>query len=293
MKNKKKRRKRSLIAKLSIGLACGSAGVVSAGLIGFLIYNYALSNKYKHILPPGSPHGNTEDVYDPNGNNFDIDAGGSIVTDTMTDEEIEALKTSLTNLLLTDAAKFTNEVKNLTIIDFALMPCNLNEAQNEYDKFMFSVLFANEKNETFALNYVAGKNFETDAEISKDYFADFINYVEFECGLDNCVKMSAAGQKVKAILKDAAFVGNAFLGFNEMGEECYFIPVFYGNGQGSVYSCLCSVMDAYYKNPLEELANWLTSSGDGEINFSVLNFNESDSIKEAMQILLSKLTLTF
>ena len=69
------------------------------------------------------------------------------------------------------------------------------------------------------MNYSTGQDFSSNAELSKDFFANFINFLTYNCPLDNCQPMSNEGNMLSSI-SNALFVGDAYIGYKNSGEEC-------------------------------------------------------------------------
>ncbi len=271
--------------------------VLAGGLIGYLAYNKMLANEYNGTLPSGSPH-TAEDVFDANGNDFSFGDDSQIITDTITDAEIKVLTESFFGNIEEDAiSRCETEVGQIDkLISFSLIPCNMLEGSNEYDKYLLSILFENEEGNLFELHYLTGADFESGAEASKDYFADFINYLYSDCSILSCENITDNLAFFDGCFDDnVEAVGNAFWGYKESGDECYFIPVYNANGEGTVYCTICSTVDRYDKSAIEELKKYqlkLKDDNSDKIEFSDMQFVKSANIQKAMNILREKLLKT-
>ena len=278
----------------AIKLALSLAGILAVGSLGgFLIYNQILVDMFNKVPQTKDPH-TTENVIDPNGNDFEYGDDGQIVLDKMTEEEKALLSNKLNTLILNDAnSRLFSETKIEKIKDIlsvSLIPCNLCDENNEFDKYYLSILFNDEKN-TYALNYLAGKEFESDAELSSDFLADFINYVEYNCALDSCTTMSETGAALKDLLENSTFVGDAFYGYQPTGDECYFIPIYDQNGEGKVYYALSGLFGGAIEeeNPNKALLDDLSNPEPNNI-FSSTPFIESKNLQKVLQIVKDNLS---
>ncbi len=275
-------------SKVKKGLKIASFALL-ATLLGVFTYNTIKSSFYNEIPPTKDPY-TSDNVFDANDNDFEFGNDGQIILDTMDQTEKNVLVKSFSDLISNDAksrcASDVGYVKN--IISISLLPYNLNDETNEMDKYYVSILF-NDGNDTFCLKYLAGTDFVSDAEFTKDYFIDFINYLSFECALSSCEKMSDEALKLKDLFEGAQFVGEAYKGYRENGDRFYYIPVYYKNGEGETYYSWATSIDTFDKNPMQVLYDELTT--DAEKTFDFTTFPQSESFKKVSKILEEQLQL--
>ncbi len=282
----KKKKPHTLLKCVSVALA--------GGLIGYMTYINLLARAYNDTLPSRDPH-TAEDVFDPNGNDFEFGDDSQIITDTMDESEIKVLTENFINNISEDARnRCETEVGQISeILACALIPCNMIEGANEIDKYRLSILFKNENENLFELQYFTGTDFESDAETSKDYFADFINYLYYNCSILSCVDITDNLALFDGCVDETVTaVGQAFWGYKESGDEYYYIPVYTSAGEGTVYYTISSTIDGYEKDPVEELRRHLLNIKDDnsdKIAFSYMPFTKSSNIQKAMKILSEKL----
>lgn len=260
------------------------------GIGGYFVSNTIRTNIYNSKPPVDDPHNRVEDLFDPNENDFDIDQNGQIVMDKMTDEEKQILSEKVGKFLLKDAHsrnKKVNSIKN--ILSVALLPYNLNSETNEFNHYCLSILFDGGDN-LYALNYLAGKDFDSTAEYTSDFVSDFVNYLGFDCALRDCKAMSEDGKKVKSLFDDKTlFVGDAYLGRQESGDKYYFIPVYKANGEGEAFCSWASLIDAYEENPMTKFYDEYQSTS--EKSFTPIQFTASENLKKILKIFNEQLTL--
>ncbi len=268
-----------------------TAITLALGFVAFLMAN-ALEVWQANTAPPvKNPH-TTENVIDPNGNDFQYGENGQIELDQTTQEEKKILSKHLNQLILQDAnSRFNGKIEDVKeIISLSLLPYNLREGKNEFDKYCLSVLFSDSSNTLYALNYMTGKDFESKAELSKDYVADFINFLSQECALSSCQKMGEEELALKNVIADAVLVGEAYRGYQPSGDKYYFIPVYKQNGDGTVYYALKSELDIMEETPMEKLHDELTN-GAMDI-FSSMPFTASENLQKVSKILKDELETT-
>lgn len=259
--------------------------VALAALFGICAYNTIKANFYNEIPPTRDPY-TSENVFDANENDYDIGEDGQIILDTVNETEKNILSKSFSELIFNDAkSRCDTEIGNIkSVLSISLLPYNLNDKNNEFDKYYLSILFNDENNKTFCLNYLTGMDFLSDAELTKDYFVEFINYLSFECALDSCELMSNDAQKIKDFFKDATFVGEAYKGARENGDRYYFIPVYNSNGEGKTYYAWAAPIDSYEQNPMQLLFDEL-SNPPQEAAFDFMNFTKSENLQKVFDIL--------
>ncbi len=282
-----KKKKKSVLKKVGIAFAC-VIGVPALGVAAFLGYNFIQTRIYNSNPPHKDPH-TPDHVIDDNGNDVEIDNNGQIDMDTISEAERAALSNSFTSLIIQDANSRSDynidEVSGL--ISFYLLPYNLCDENNEYDKYFLSILFEAD-DELYTLNYLTGKDFESEAELSKDYFFDFLNYLNYDCALDSCQKMSENGQKIKGALGDETlYVGDDYLGYFKDGSDYYFIPTYTTSGEGTTYYAQASELDYYDQIPMELLQSEL-KAGKVE-SFSSTPFDKSENLQKVADIYSQKL----
>lgn len=262
---------------LKIGIA-----TVLVGVTLFFVTNYIRAKQLNQDPPVQNPH-TTEDVFDKNDNDFDIGEDGQIVIDDITKEEKDVLKDKLQSIILKDAnSKSSTNIENIKdLLSISLMPYNLCDENNEFDKYYLSLLFKDNKDKLYTLNYLTGKDFESSKEISKDKFIEFINYLNYECALDTCQQMNEKGEKIKSLFDDEiAYVGDAYLGYKESGDEYYYVPIYKTNGGGSVFYSW--INDSYGLDPMDKLFNELNT--DDKQDFQMMEFTKSENLQNILQI---------
>lgn len=260
--------------------------------LGYLVSNNIHAWRINN-LPPSSDPFTSDKVFDDNGNDLEWQ-DGQIVFDKMTKEEKTLLLKKFSELVLKDAnSRIYDESKAISrikdILSVSLLPCNLNDETNELDKYYLSILFQADNDDLFSLNYLTGKDFESRAETSKEYFIDFINFLNYECALDTCSTMSDAAQRILTKTEGALFVGEAYWGFRPSGAECYFVPVYSKNG-GIAYYAPSTPIDSYEQDPLDVLEKQLDTNQDEP--FEELSFTPSENLQKVLSILHNQLLST-
>ncbi len=288
LKDPKKEFKRQ---KVRNGLKLAAA-IAALGLLGYFISNDIRANLYNDTPPVKDPF-TSGNIFDPNGNDFDFGEDGQIEIDTMTEAEKNVLTQNLGKLIINDAYACDSEIGNIkNIVSISLLPYNLDDSNNEYDKYYLSIIF-NDDHSTYSLNYITGTDFVSTGELSKDCIVDFINFLNFECALDSCTKMSDDALKLKSLFGDGVvYVGEAYQGQRESGELYYFIPVFRTNGMGEAYCAWASPIDSYDANPMELLYNELTANDEQEKSFESIPFTVSAGLQNIYSIINNQLSFS-
>lgn len=271
------------------GLMLGLVNTLTTGALAFLGYSWIQANIYNRHPPVKDPHAPGE-VIDPNGNQFEMGSDGQIDFDVMDENEKQLLKQSFDKLILQDASSRSDfAISQIdTLISFSVIPYNLCEENNEFDKYYISILFS-DQNDIFAMNYLTGEDFESSADLSRDYFADFLNYLSFDCAIDSCWKMNQTQQNIKNAL-DVTFVGESYLGYQQNGDEYYFIPTYTTGGAGTLYFAWASPIDAYNQDPTQLFFDELSKESQ---TFSSMPFASSENIQKASKIYQEKLQTDF
>ena len=221
-------------------------------------------------------------ITDNNGNDIIFNENGSIVVDPIEDYEKEILVNNINNTILADLSnRSPEEIQNIDqILSITQIPYNQNETDNHYDQYFLTVLFkANDK--IYALNYITGDTFETESDDPQKYIGDFLSFLK-NCALDMCVSMSDEERQFIDTVGDdkIMFVMPYYIGYDASGETTYFIPVFYndnGNIYVDVHYTLANNLDAYWLNPLEELARELKGESENKF-FNVQRVNQNDEL---------------
>lgn len=254
MRYKKKKRVRKII----LGIVA-AAGAGTLGMVGTLaIYNQIMLNKFKEQNLDNNDFSSNQ-VFDPNGNDFMVDDNDSIVFDTTTEEERSALISQFSNFILTDAnSRSSTKIEKVEkLISINMLPNNMYDENdfNKFDKYCLSLLFT-DGNTNYTLNYVTSTIFECQAELSKNVVGDFITYLSYDCALDNCQQMSKIGQQVlNALGSDVIFVGDCYAGVRDSGEDCYYVPIYHADCSASVYYASKSLIDMDELNPMQTLCD--------------------------------------
>lgn len=288
-KKKKKLLKNLLVhkpPKRHLGLKI-TALTLTMGALAFVSYSKIAAYIYNNRPQTKDPH-SAEEVIDPNGNDVTFDDNGQIDVDNLDENQKSTMRETFCDFIIKDAnsrsAYNIDEVSE--VISFSLLPYNLCNENNEYDKYYISILFKS-SDDIFAINYLGGTDFESSAGLSVDYFSDFIHYLGYECALDNCQKMSEAGKEVKdALGQEVSFVGDAYLGYEENGDEYYFIPAYTSGGKGTVYSTWSASVESLGQDPMQLLLEELPGAGK---NFTSTPFFESENLQKASNIYTQKL----
>ena len=269
--------------KLRKGLKIASF-VALVALAGIFTYNTIKANFYNDIPPTKDPY-TSDNIFDANDNDYDIGDDGQIILDTMDETEKKVLKNSFGELIFNDAqSRCSSKIGNIkNILSISLLPYNLDDKTNEFDKYYLSILF-NDEHDTYCLNYLTGTDFISDAEYTKDFFIDFINFLGFECALDSCERMNDDSLKIQNLFDDVTFVGEAYKGYKENGDRYYFIPVYNNGGEGKAYYAWASPIDAYEQNPMQVLYDEL-STAPQESTFDYMAFTPSENLQKVFEVL--------
>ncbi len=242
--------------------------VVVIALAGsaFLLYNCIANNHYNSTPPAKDPF-TSDHVWDNNGNDIQIGDDGNIITDQLSETDKQILTAQMKNLVLQDAnSRLENSIDSVDdILSISLLPYNLFEKDNEFDKYYLSILFS-DKGETYTLNYLTGKDSPVTTQdfckdsSSKDTFADFIHFLNYECALDTCEKMNGSALAVKNALQgDVVHVGNTYCGYEKSGDEYYYIPIYHQDGTCTIYNSWTSPIDGQDLDPMEEFLKEITN----------------------------------
>ncbi len=281
----KEMKKKTRAPKKSVTVLKWASVALAGALFGYLASNAIRADNYNSSPLTTNPH-TTNDVFDKNDNNIEVGDDDQIVFDKMTEQEKTVLAQAFGNLLLQDANSRSNfEIEKIKdVLSVSLLPCNLDDKTNELDKYFLSILFSDDKN-TYALNYLTGKDFESTSELSKDRFADFINFLSKECALDSCSVMSEKGETLKGLLNDdpVLFVGDPYFGYIEGGDEHYFVPIYQKDGKGFVYHAWASPLDSYGLDPMDVLCEEVQSDSSSK-TFATMEFTPSESLQKIMKI---------
>ena len=274
VKNKKKRHWVARIVSLTL----------AGGLLGFLAANHIMTNIYNNVPPIRTPL--PPDVVAPNGSDFDFDDNGQIVMDSISEEEKIVLLDTLKGVLIKDASLYEDVKSVKDILSISMFPYNLDDSDNEFEKYCISILFNqdNDSQEVYASNYLTSDDFISNAELSKDYFADFINYLSYNTAFDNCQKMSEEAQNLKSHMGDSVtFVEAPYISYDPSGDEYYFIPVINSDGSGTLYySWASSVNTLYDGDPMALLDSELSSGSFQE--FLSMPFIENPNLQAVYKI---------
>ncbi len=241
---------------------------VVCGVSIFFAVNYFKSKKINDGLPVKDPF-TFDNTLDPNGNDIPHNNDGQIELDSISDKDKKILLTQIHSLLLQDANSLLNsqfeKISNIKeILSIYLLPYNQSGIDDEFDKYYLSILFSDNNQTKYTLNYSTGQDFSSNAELSKDFFANFINFLTYNCPLDNCQPMSNEGNMLSSI-SNALFVGDAYIGYKNSGEECYSIPFYNEDGTTRVYSTLKESLDNYEEDPMSKLLEEMTSDNPENI----------------------------
>ena len=275
--------------KLSRGLKIASFAVL-ATLVGLFAYNTINAAKYNNTPTTKDPY-TSDNIFDANDNDIEFGDDGQIVIDTMDESEKNVLTKTIGELIFNDAqSRCSSEIGNIkNVLSISLLPYNLNDKNNEYDKYYLSILFSDE-HDTYCLNYLTGVDFISNAEFTKDFFIDFINYLNFECAIDTCSKMNDDAKQIKGLFEDAAFVGAAYKGYWGNGDRYYFIPVYNSDGVGKTYYAWAKSIDSFEQNPMQVLYSELTSE-DQEKTFDFMEFTPSENLQKIFSIMKEQLSI--
>lgn len=274
-KPKKKLKKRRAL-KISLG-------VLSCGICAFLIYNVVKTKMYNSEPPVKDPF-TSDNVIDNNGNELQKGEDGQIEFDILSEEDKEILHDQVNNLILGDAQIFNDQVDGIKdILSISLLPFNESGLEDEFDKYMLTILFEDNSNSTFNLNYLVGKDFESNEELSKDYFSDFINYISKECALFNCQGMSEMGNAILS-KTNAVHVGEAYVGYGNSGDEYYNIPIYFEDGSIKLNSTWAPALDSYEQDPMEKFLEELMTPNLTEKTFEEKTYSPTTSLSKVMSI---------
>ena len=227
------------------------------GISAILIYSYVKASFYNNTPPVKDPF-QAGEVWDNNGNDIEFDENGDIVFDKLTEEERVTLYNTLNTLIYSDAQSYIDDkIGNIDkIMSISMIPYDLSEKDNPL--YFISILFKDQK-DSYALNYLASKDFQCNGELTSEYVAAFSNYLMYECSIDSCQKMNKDEKKLLAICPNATHVGEVYLGKTESGEDRYFIPIYYNDGSVKVYSAWTAHIDGNDFDPIERLYKELLS----------------------------------
>ena len=260
--------------------------VLAAGAVlwvGITTINAYIYNNNRPVLGKDFAPGN---VFDNNGNDIEFDDKGQIVEDDTTEQELNILKTQISKQFNKDAGRrCADKIESMDkIVAMSLLPYNSFDDDNEFDKYILSILFE-ANGQIYSLEYLTGKEFESNSSIQKEFLGDFLSYINIQsgdCTLDACRKMSEIGTEIAASL-GATYVGDSYVGYLQSGEPCYNIPVINGE-KVTIYRATCRAIDGPELDPMETL---LSQINGGDEIFSEIeaeqNFDDLDKVLKYLQ----------
>lgn len=265
-----KKRKKHILAKTAVVLLTCAAI--------YICYNVITA--YLNNQNPGIQNNFSNDqIFEDNNNNEIIfDENGNIIEDPIKNEDKEILLNEINNKLLyalTNRAPETIE-KIDNIISISQIPYNMCEDDNQYDKYVITILFE-ANNKLYNLNYISGEDFKLTQNNEKSYFGEFLSYLS-NCSLDMCLQMTENEKNfINSIDNNIFYVMPYYYGYDEESNLIYCIPIFY-NDNGKIYSntyCISTnYIDAYNLDPLTALKEQL--NGTKNYGFQVKNFEKND-----------------
>lgn len=265
-----KKRKRHILAKSALFLAICAGVYIAFNVISAYINNANTGT--------GNNFDNELIFEDNNDNDITFDENGNIVVDPIEDIEKELLLKNLNDKLLNDLnSRPPFQIEQIDeILSISQIPYNLCEEDNEYDKYILSVLFKS-IDTIYSLNYLTGEEFKITQNNAQDYMGDFIVFLN-KCSLDMCQSMTEDGYQFLSNIENeqAIYVMPYYYGYNENSELTYYIPIFVndnGNISAQVYHALATDLDAYNLDPLDTLENQLNG---GNTYFKVTEFSNDD-----------------
>ena len=168
----------------------------------------------------------------------------------MLDKQIKGFVLQDANNLLNN--KKIERVDNILSINY--FPSNSYSESPQ--KYYLSILFS-DGDKNYTINYFTSEKFTSTEEITKNYFTDFIDYLSYDCALYRCEEMTELGQEIATKMgDDVCFVGNTYGGYTT-SDAVYCIPVYYADGNCSLYYATKSLIDMDDLNPMQQLSDEL------------------------------------
>ena len=261
--------------------------IIGIGITLFMLTNSILAKNQnsKPATNDNFPH--SEIIQDDNGNDIEFSEDGHIIVDPISKEDKLILTNSLQNKILEDALSRQDEAipKIDEILSINQLPCNMNEVDNEFDKYMISILFkANDK--IYNMTYLSGEEFNSEETSTKEFLGDFIIYLG-NCAIDTCSTMQTEQQDIIDSIDSpkVKYVGEYFYSYKESGDELYSIPVYYekdGKINVKLYNSLALNLDAYELEPMQALLLQLTK--EGKQIFEIQDLKDPETLNKSLNI---------
>lgn len=277
-KRQKKRSRHPLIKRVAL-LYLAQVMVIVGSYVGFNIESALLLNRKQPNDSPFTP----DNVFDNNGNDFEIGPDGQIDIDTMTEEEKQILLNSANSVLMQNANWYLEDEAKIEkinqIVSVSSFPYNEYAEDNEYDKNFVSILLNANDNQFYALNYLTGDEFSSTTESSKTVLSDFLLFLQDNCAADSCSQMSEQGKQIQELDENTVFVGDAICGYDSNNRECYRVPVYQNDGTVTVYSTTDTNED-----PMDLLFEQMSGQTGQTITFTSQPVSQNECFQKLPQI---------